>query len=599
MSFVALNQEQINQKVGFIQEYILSSNAASGSKMDANANVTHKNIATLESELYKDFTIQINRHLMYKKITEIYGEDLAKNYLGDLNSHLIYKNDETRLTPYCASITLYPFLINGIKDLGGESGPPKNLNSFCGSFINLVFAVSAQLSGAVATVEFLMYFNYFAEKQFGLNYLKTNLDEIHQYFQQVVYTLNQPAMARGYQSVFWNISCYDQHYFNGLFENFIFPDQEGTKPNYHNVSKLQQIFLSWLNKERERAVLTFPVVTCAMLVKDGAPLDAEFEDMCSQQLSEHNSFFIYQSDSVDSLSSCCRLRNSIEDANQFCYTLGAGGVSTGSVGVITLNFNRLVQCGIDLDKQIIKIQKYLHAYRSIIKEYVDNKMLTIFDSHFITLDKLYVTIGLNGIAEAAEYLGYSVSNNDDYIQYVSSQFKIINDLNVSFRKQNNILINTELVPAENLGVKNSGWDKRDGLKVNRDCYNSYLYLVEDEEINMADKFVLHGKEIIQYLDGGSALHLNIDEALSKQGFKALIRLSAKTGCNYFCTNILTTICNDCNHIDKTTKKECCACGSHNLDYATRIIGYLKRISHWSNDRQLEHRLRFYHRKMLK
>lgn len=589
-----LNKQQLNSKSKYIRDYVMAANAADGSKFDANANVSHKNIATLESELNKDINIQINRHLMHNKISELFGEELADEYIRQLEEHEIYTHDESSLKPYCASISLYPFLLDGLTKLGGESKAPKHLESFCGSFINLVFAVSAQFAGALATVEFLMYFDYFARKEFGDDYLQTQTKQIEQYLQQIVYTINQPAAARGYQSVFWNISCYDKFYFESLFGDFVFPDEDCTKPKWETVEKLQEFFLSWFNRERTKAILTFPVVTCAMLTDNGVPKDSNFETMLSKQLSEGNSFFIYQSSSADSLASCCRLRNEVND-NTFSFTLGAGGVSTGSINVITINMNRLVQNGTDIKDQIEKIHKYHVAYRNIIEEFKTHKMLPVYDAGFITLDKQYLTIGINGMVEAAESQNITVGNNQQYKDFVTGYLKQIYDLNKEAKKRYGYMFNTEFVPAENLGVKNSEWDRKAGYNVTRECYNSYFYVVEDDTINAIDKFILHGEEIIQYLDGGSALHLNLDEALSEESFRKLIRVGAKTGCNYWCVNVRTTICNECNHIDKKTLYVCSKCGSKNVDWATRIIGYLKRVSTWSTQRQKEHALRHYHR----
>ncbi len=588
---IRLTTNQINDKIAFIQNYIKAENAASGSTMDANANVSSKNIATMEAELNKDINVQVNRTLVYNKICELFGAELGNEYLRQIESHEIYVHDETSLKPYCASISMYPFLLDGLTKLGGESKAPEHLESFCGSFVNLVFAVSSQFAGALATVEFLLYFDHFAKKDFGKDYLKTHTKQISNHLQHVVYAVNQPAAARGYQSVFWNISIYDQYYYDSMFGNFVFPDM--TKPEWDSVKDLQQYFMSWFNQERCKAVLTFPVVTAAMLVENGAPRDKDFSSMCAKELSDGNSFFIYQSESADSLASCCRLRNEMTD-NTFSYSLGAGGVSTGSINVITLNMNRLVQDGRDLKNEVEKIQKYQVAFRKLVGEYEAANMLPVYSAGFISLEKQFLTIGINGMVEAAESLGIEVSNNSTYKDFVSGQLKVIFDSNKEAKKNYGYMFNTEFVPAENLGVKNATWDRKDGYFVPRDCYNSYFYVVEDDATNMLDKFVLHGKEIIQYLDGGSALHMNLESYATAEAFEKLLCVAAKTGCNYFCFNIKITICNQCNHIDKETKQSCGKCGSKNVDYATRVIGYLKRVTHFSSHRQKEHELRHYH-----
>ena len=589
---IRLTPSQLTQKLDFITEYQQAKNAADGSKMDANANVTQKNIATMEQELMKDFFVQINRAKVSQKIAELFGEECATEYLRQIEAHEIYVHDETSLKPYCVSVTMYPFLREGLTKLGGESQAPNHLAPFCGSFINFVFAVSSQFAGAVATVEFLTYFDYFARKDFGENYLETHRLEVENHLQQVVYSINQPAAARGYQSVFWNISVYDRFYFEAMFGNFVFPDFE--RPNWITTAKLQRFFMKWFNQERTKAILTFPVVTAAMLTENGKCKDNEFADQMAEELSQGNAFFIYQSDNPDSLASCCRLRNEIAD-HTFSYSLGAGGVATGSINVITLNMNRLVQDGRDLATEVHKIHQYQVAYRKLMEEYLVAGMLPVYDAGFISLDKQFLTIGINGMAEAAESQGLTVGYNPDYMVFVQSRLKVIFEVNQQASKQYGVKFNTEFVPAENLGVKNAKWDKSDGYFVPRECYNSYFYVVEDEQINALDKFLLHGKELIEWLDGGSALHLNLDEALTQTGYRTMLDIAAKTGCNYFCINVKITICNACDHIDKRTLQCCPECGSKDIDYGTRVIGYLKRVSAFSSARQKEHSLRFYHR----
>lgn len=586
-----LSPEQLNEKMHFIQDYLCATNAADGSKMDANANVTQKNIATMESEIMKDFFVQVNRTQVSKKITELFGDELAKEYLRQIDQHEIYVHDETSLKPYCASLTMYPFLLDGLTKLGGESKAPKHLESFCGTFVNFVFAVSSQFAGAIATVEFLTYFDHFARRDFGDNYLQTHEKLIANHLQHVVYALNQPAAARGYQSVFWNISLYDKHYFESMFGEFVFPDF--TKPDWFSVDRLQQFFTRWFNQERTKTLLTFPVVTVAMLTDNGKCKDQEFADKMAQHLADGSSFFIYLSDNADSLASCCRLRNEISD-NTFSYTLGAGGVATGSINVITLNMNRLEQDGRDLAGEVRKIQQYQVAYRKLMDDYLAAGMLNVYDAGFISLDKQFLTIGINGMVEAAESQGLVAGNNSAYIAFVQDRLKIIFNENKSAKKEFGYLFNTEFVPAENLGIKNAKWDRADGYKVNRDCYNSYFYVVEDELSNPLDKFILHGRELVDYLDGGSALHLNLDEALTKEGYVSLLNIAAKTGCNYFCINVKITICNKCQHIDKRTLQACSVCGSRDVDYGTRVIGYLKRVSSFSSGRRTEHSLRYYY-----
>lgn len=590
MPLLNLTQEQIEEKIKYIDHYIHSQNSASGSLVDANANVDTKNIGILEAEMYKPDTIQLNRALVQRKLTEMHGEGLAEKYIEDIENHRIYIHDETSLRPYCASITLFPFLLNGTKPLGGTSEAPKNIHSFCGSFVNLVYQVASGFAGAIATVEFLLYFDYFAKKTWGDDYIYLHTADVRQSLQGVVYALNQPASARGNQSVFWNISVLDRFYFEQLFGGFKFPD--GTQPVYEgSFRKLQMFFMEWFRQERERALLTYPVLTASLLVDaEGKPKDKHFAWACAEEMSKGLSFFVYESDSVDSLSSCCRLRNEFTD-NAFSYTLGAGGVSTGSVQVITINMNRYVQTKEEPFSTLIdRVHMYLLAHRAVIEDYIEGGLLPAYSTGFISLDKQFCTIGINGMLEASEYV-HGEADTD----FFSSYLKVIYESNKKWKEDTGVKFNTEHVPAENLGVKNAKWDKEAGLKVPRACYNSYFFPVEDDSYNIIDKLRLHGKENTQWLDGGSACHLNLEQLMSKEQAYELICIAGKLGVNYWTFNVLMTICNDCGFINVNTENHCTKCGSKDIDYATRVIGYLKRISSFSTERQKEAGLRIYNK----
>lgn len=598
------------EKLKFLADYCEASNAATGSKYDANANVEHKNIATLISELPKPNFIRLNRRLLTDRIKKMYGKELADKYIRLLNEHFIYKNDETSLANYCASITMYPWLLGGTTSIGGNSTAPTNLKSFCGGFVNMVFMVSSMLSGACATPEFLMYLNHFIGLEYGKEYWKEadkivdlsvkqrTLDKvITDCFEQIVYSINQPTGARNYQAVFWNISYYDKPYFDSLFGEFRFPD--GSMPDWDGLNWLQKRFMKWFNKERTKTVLTFPVETMALLAKDGDVLDKEWGDFTAEMYADGHSFFTYMSDNADSLSSCCRLRNEIQD-NGFSYTLGAGGVSTGSKSVLTINLNRCIQYAVrnDIDYKefladvIDLTHKVQLAYDENLKDLQKHGMLPLFDAGYINLGRQYLTIGINGLVEAAEFMGIAINDNPEYLNFVQGILGLIEKYNKQYRTKS-VLFNCEMIPAENVGVKHAKWDREDGYLVPRDCYNSYFYIVEDDSLNIIDKFRLHGAPYIQHLTGGSALHMNLEEHLSKEQYRQLLKVAAKEGCNYFTFNIPNTICNDCGRIDKRYLKECPHCHSKNIDYMTRIIGYLKRVSNFSAARQEEAKRRHY------
>jgi ribonucleoside-triphosphate reductase len=357
--------------------------------------------------------------------------------------------------------------------------------------------------------------------------------------------------------------------------------------------------MKWFNRERTRSVLTFPVETMALLTENGAPKDKEYGDFTAEMYAEGHSFFTYMSDNADSLSSCCRLRNEITD-NGFSYTLGAGGVSTGSKSVLTINLNRCIQHAVRkgilyqmyLEEIVDLVHKVQLAYNENLKYIHSKGMLPLFDAGYINMGRQYLTIGVNGLVEAAEFLGIEISDNPKYEGFVQQILGLIEKYNKKYRTKD-VMFNCEMIPAENVGVKHAKWDKRDGYIVKRDCYNSYFYIVEDDTQNIIDKFRLHGRKYIEHLTGGSALHLNLEEHLSKEQYAQLLRVATSEGCNYFTINVPNTVCNTCGHIDKRNLVACPSCSGADLDYLTRIIGYMKRVSNFSQPRQREATRRHY------
>lgn len=630
--------EFVRNKIAFIERFKKSSNAAN-STIDDNSNVANKNVAILNTEIHKSDNIRISRAMVMGKLKELYPEFNSKRYVRDLEDHVIYKHDESSfagaISPYCVSVTMYPFLMDGIKGLGGLSASPKNIKSFCGIFCNMIFAISSQFAGAVAVSEALLYFTYFCKKEWGDDFYKrssdvvettydgnqrTILQEIQQYWQQIIYTINQPAAARGFQSAFVNFSYFDKPFFDEMFGNFYFPD--GTQPDWESLKWVQMEFMKWFNAERLRTILTFPVETVTLLYKDGKFVDEEMFKFVCEEYSRGHSFFTYISDSVDSIASCCRLKNSIH-TKEFSFTNGNVGIELGSKSVITFNLNRLIQMwyrkecekkDVDsfeftdqhypslkkyLSKLTDRVYKYHHAYNELLWDMYDAKLLPAYTAGFIDLNKQYLTLGLNGLNQAAEFLGMKCSVNNRYSKFcqeIFSFFKEQNELHKDKTSKHHLVFNTEQVPAESLAIKNYNFDKNDGYWVPDDTnlYASYVFKPNDNMISILDKIKLHGKDYIgDYLDGGAAAHLNLDSHLSKDQYKKLLEYAAKEGCNYLTFNVPNAECRDCGFIAKQPFDKCPQCGSTHVDLVDRIIGYLTKVKNWSDGRQKEQSTRIY------
>lgn len=625
----------IRERIDYMNEYSQSNeNAATSSETDANANVTMKNVANLEGEVYKTTNRVIQRQRMKDKLNEMYPE-VAKKYEEDLNSHVIYTHDEATtpvLKQYCMAVSLYPLMMEGVGNIDGITPtPPNDLQSFSGQVTNLIFLLSSQCKGAVAVGEYFIALNYYIVQEFGPNWYekldvvtttdhcnkqRTVRDAIYKAFKQFIYGVNQPAGNRSYQSPFTNVSYYDHTYFDSLFGEFYYPD--GTKPQWEAVDCLQRLFMKFFNKLRTKQILTFPVETMAMVYdpKTNDIIDKDYKDFTAEMYAEGHSFFTYISDSADSLASCCRLRNELAE-NTFNPTSGLTGVMTGSCNVITLNINRIVQ---DCNKAyglkrnggwkentsflrdylvdiLQRVYKYHVAFKTMLYELEDKGMFAASNGGYIHISKLYSTIGINGLNEAARFLGMTVGNNKEYIEFLQLVLGIIKEQNKihSIHNANRpFLFNSEVVPAEGLGGKNYQWDLQDNYWVPDDenLYNSYFYNAHDDT-SVLDKFILHGRQTYQYTDGGSAAHINLEDHLSKEQYLKLIDFAIANGTNYFTFNIPNSKCDDCGYITKHPITECPKCHSKNITQYTRVIGYLRPIKSFGKDRQIEANKRVY------
>ena len=625
----------IRERIDYMDKYSNSSdNAASSSETDANSNVTLKNVANLEGEVYKTTNRIIQRQRMKDELNKLFPE-VAKQYEKDLDHHIIYTHDEATspvLKQYCMAVSLYPLMAEGVGNIDGITPtPPNDLQSFSGQITNLIFLLSSQCKGAVAVGEYFVALNYYIVKEYGNDWydhiddvITTNIckkertirDAIYKAFKQFIYGINQPAGNRSFQSPFTNISYFDKTYFNSLFADFYYPDN--TKPEWKAINILQKMFMKFFNKLRTTQILTFPVETAAMVYdpKTNDIIDQEYKDFVAEMYAEGHSFFTYISDSADSLSSCCRLRNQLT-TNTFSPTSGLTGIMTGSCNVITLNINRIIQdCykAYELKRNnswkentsflqnylidiLERVYKYHIAYKTMLYDLEDKGMLAASNGGYIHISKLYSTIGINGLNEAAKFLGLSVSNNKEYIdflQFILGTIKEQNTIHSIRDKKRPFIFNSEVVPAESLGGKNYRWDKEDGYIVPEDenLYNSYFYDAHDNT-SVLDKFILHGKQTCEFTDGGSALHCNLEDHLSKEQYLKLIDFAIKNGTNYFTFNIPNSKCDDCGYITKHPIIKCPKCGSIHITQYSRVIGYLRPISSFGKDRQIEAAKRVY------
>lgn len=335
----------IRERIDYMDSYANSNdNASTSSETDANANVTTKNVANLEGEVYKVTNRRIQRQRMKDKLNELYPEDndLGKQYIRDLENWILYTHDEASspvLKPYCMAASTYPLMAEGVGVIDGVTpSAPNDIQSFSGQITNLTFLLSASAKGAVALGDYFIALNYYVIAEYGPEWYKkldvitttehclkpvTIKRAIRKGMKQFIYGVNQPAGNRSYNSPFSNVSYYDKTYFHSIFEDFYYPD--GTQPEWEAIDTLQRIFMELHRELRLIKPLTFPVTTMAMVHDGNDVIDKSYKDLCADEWAKGGSFFCYLSDNPGALASCCRVLNEIKE-NTFSSTTGLTGI---------------------------------------------------------------------------------------------------------------------------------------------------------------------------------------------------------------------------------------------------------------------------------
>lgn len=622
----------VRSRLDYMQEYADNNeNAASSSETDSNANVAMKNVANLEGEVYKVLNRTVQRQRMKDELNELYpNQNLGHQYIKDLRNHILYQHDESS-TPvlkfYCQADSLYPLMTEGVGNIDGVTPtPPNDLESFCGQMRNLVFLLSSQCKGATAYAGYNVALAYYIRKEFGeqwynkLDVVYTNEHvlsshtighKIAKAIKDFIWSINQPAGNRSFNSPFTNISWFDKYYFQAMYGEFRYPDF--TEAKWEEIDVLQRMEMRILRELRLITPLTFPVTTISLLYdsKTKEFKDKEYYQLACEEYAKGGSFFTYMNDNPASLASCCRVLNEMED-NTFSSTTGMNGEMTGSCNVMTLNLNRITQDWFKLStttqrdlsladylKSILeRVYKYQIAYKTMLYDMEDKGMFAASNGNYIYMKKLYSTIGIIGYMEAAEFLGLKIGYNKEYTEFLETILKTLkeqNKLHSIYDKKRPFKFNTEAIPGENLGVKLYNWDKADGYEVtpNRERYSCYFFNPWDKSISILDKIKLHGGQIAKSISGGQAAHLNLDAHLSYNQYAHLLQYAANVGCNYFTFNIPMSKCQECGHVVNAPISKCPKCGGTHIKYYTRIIGYLTAVDNWSDPMQQEFKERVF------
>lgn len=574
-----------------------SSTVTADSSIDANANVDDMSVIVYNIELPKPFFKINSYYVLWKNLRRLYGHELANKIIemqltGDIYIHDFHGIGAGIL--YCFNYSTYDILLQGLPMVKKiKSYPPKYLYSFKSQLEQFVVIAANSTLGATGLADLLLVISYYMK-----NILNTKSDGHFKFASEedcwiylretlvsFIYTVNQPL--RGHQSPFTNVSIYDRYFLEELQDKYIFPD--GSKLDLDLCDKIQDLFIETMNSELRRTPITFPVTTaCLSVSQEKDILDERFLKKIAEYNKEFGFLNIYCGAS-STLSSCCRLRS--ESSNEYFNSFGSGGTKIGSLGVVSINLPRLAIKFKNKDKE--EFFKHLaykvgvcaminNVKRGIAKRRIDNGNLPLYTHRFMSLDKQYSTVGVNGLNECVELFGLNILEESGQ-QFVLEIMNVINSENEKFEKRYNTPHNVEQVPGENMSIKMAAIDR---LLKYQDTYDMYSnqFIPLTTKADLLDRIYLQGL-FDKYFSGGAICHLNIDQKIEDStSIAELIRAAAKQGVVYHAINYNIQECIK-GHMSVGKKDTCAICGNKVINNFTRVVGFLTNVKNWHKIRR--------------
>lgn len=591
----------------FIDNFIDSETVADAS-VDGNANVGNKDMRTLMNEMPKAHRKLLAYNKIYYELNKKYGFKTANEWLRAEWSKALYMHDADTSTfvHYCFAYDLKDLAEQGLYFLSTfNAEPPKHLSTFVDFVKEFISFASNRSSGAVGLPNLIPYMYYFWKKDCEEGYATKSPDYYaRQQIQRFIYAVNQPYVRDGMQSAFTNVSVFDEKYLEALFGGSEFPDGTLMIDSIAEIKNFQKTFMEVVSDIREHNMFTFPVLTIALLRRDGKFADEEFARWGVAHNMHWNDSNLFIDDSVTSLSNCCRLKSNIDDLGYF-NSIGGTALKVGSVKVSTVNLARVAlehhqfeQDFLVSLREVVELDcKVLDIVRHIIERNVEKGLLPNFTKGLVDFEHLYNTIGIIGIYETMKIFGYVKQDefgNSFYTKeadaFGKKIFDVIHRTKEQFALDKNYKINVEEIPGESCAAKLQAADEL--------LYPEFvvkdLPLYGNQFIPLGIKTTLQERIRIaslfdSYCNGGSIAHINIDAPFdSFEKAWALTNYIADQGLTYFAFNTKIQSCAN-NHA--FYGKKCPICGGDVATEYTRIVGFYTPIKTWSKARKEEYKMR--------
>ncbi len=577
--------------------------------IDPNANVQIRNIATYQTESVKGIEKLNSLYLLWVNAKKLYGTREANTLIEkEINKEINIQDAVHAYKPYCWAFDTYDVLEKGLPFVTNyPSVPAKHSDVFLQHVIQLLQYAAPQLVGATAIPNVLVIYSallkYDSEDEnYPIPDYRVDEKMFNRYFEQrmqeFVFLLNQPL--RQVQSTFTNITIFDRPFLTSLCNMYLI---KGNNIDVDFAMKVQKDFLVIFNKMQEKQLATFPVLTVQFKKNEkGEVEDEDLLDFISEINIPWGHINIFDDISLNALSSCCRLVNNVEDIikaakDENMNLIGGSSIKVGSLGVTTINLVRVALMSNKdedkffeiLNKNAEDCYKINHCRRTIIQRKISEGEMPLYDLGFMSLKNQYSTLGLNGLNECLDFMGYDIKTEEGK-QFAIKVQTFLDDLCNRMIKKYEYRCNIEQIPAEGTASKLAEADK---ILYKQDKYVIYAnqFIPLTEETDLLKRIELQA-EFEKYFSGGTILHINVGEKIkSKEVMKSLIRYVIKQGVKYFAVNYFFKKCKEGHMTYDNGQSVCEICNSEIVEKYTRVVGFMVPISSWSKQRKEEYKER--------
>ena len=592
----------------FIDNFVDKQTVADAS-IDGNSNVGHKDIVTLENEMSKPHSKLLVFNKIFYELNKKYGFKVANDWLRSEWNGAYYLHDayNASFKPYCFAYDIEKLVKEGLYFIDNFNyQPPKHLNTYTDFVGEFVSWTCNRSSGAVGLPSFLIYSFYFWKKDCESGYTSDPDTLMKQEFQRIIYKLNQPFLRSSIQSAFTNFSIFDRPYLESLFGAKEFPDGTFIINYIDEIIEYQKKFMEVVSEIRSENMMTFPVLTYALLRQNGKFVDEDFAKWCC----EHNrkwadsNFFV--SDDITSLSNCCRLVSDLTKVNKqkaYFNSIGGTALEVGSVKVNTINLARIAyetkttQEYIELlKKRVVLCLQTLDVIRHIIQRNVEKGLLPNYSLGVMSLTSQYNTIGIIGVYEALQKYGFTCQDefgntfySEEGVRVAEEILRTITEVKDEFTEDKDYSVNIEEVPAERAAAI---LQEKDKFFFPNERYELPLY--GNQWIPLGVKTTLQEKirlsaRLDKACSGGSIAHINIDSPFPNFDIAwKMLNYVADAGVTYFafCTKISA-----CESNHGFYGEVCPICGKPKHTTYQRIVGFLTPTTTYSEERKKEFLMR--------